>query len=230
MPSGADVEIAAVAVLGRAVEGPARSERARAPRPEPLDMGAVLLAPLDSSAPPRRSRRTARARGAGAKAAFLARRRGGAGRSRRRRGPRGRRCPWGRAPCGRRRRPCRRRRAGAARGRSPGRRRRRRARPGRGRGGDLGDRLDHADLVVDQHGGDEAGALVDALGGEVEVDEAVGPTRGGCRPRSPGAEPFDRVEHAGMFGGEGDDRRVGREAGGGALQRPVGASVAPEVK
>jgi hypothetical protein len=92
--------------------------------------------------------------------------------------------------------------------------------------GELGealDRLDDADLVVDQHGGDEAGAVVDPLGGKVEVDEAVRLDGEDVRFETLGAQPFDRVEHAGMFGGEGDDPApVLGQACGGALEGPVG--------
>src|SRR3546814_326691 len=77
--------------------------------------------------------------------------------------------------------------------------------PAAGDGGDFGDGLDGADLVVDEHGGNEAGAGVDATGEEVEIDEAVRLHGRDIDLETLCSEPLDRIEHAGMFGGEGDD-------------------------
>ena len=108
--------------------------------------------------------------------------------------------------------------------------------------GELGDRLDHADLVVDQHRRDQRGALVDRrFGGWSRSTSPSGPTGKADDIEALSFEPFGGVEHRGMFGGDGDelaplgpleralDRpvdRFGRAAGEGeaALVRPIAVS------
>jgi hypothetical protein len=103
--------------------------------------------------------------------------------------------------------------------------------PGAGHGGDPIDRLDDADLVIDQHRGDEAGAFVDEPIERVEVGGAVGVDGRKLDVEALAAEPFDRVEDAGMFGGKGDDAAfaLGNWAAA-PLRAQLAASVAPEVK
>lgn len=92
-----------------------------------------------------------------------------------------------------------------------------------GDGGHVGDRLNDADLVVDEHRGDEAGPTVDPIREEIEINETVGPDGEDVSLESLPAEPFHRIEHAGMFGGKRDNLapRVGQPRRR-ALQRPVG--------
>ena len=70
---------------------------------------------------------------------------------------------------------------------------------------DLADRLDDADLIVDQHHRDHRGLVVDAASTSVEIDQTVGADRQPDDVEAPSFEPFERVEHRGMLGRDGDD-------------------------
>src|SRR5688572_13688815 len=71
--------------------------------------------------------------------------------------------------------------------------------------GELFDRLDHPDLVIDQHRRDQAGPAADPRGGEIEVDQAVAPDRQYLDLEALPALPFDAVEYASMLASQGDD-------------------------
>jgi hypothetical protein len=89
-------------------------------------------------------------------------------------------------------------------------------------GRDFGDRLDHADLVIHQHCGDDAGAVGDPLGGEIQIDKAVAADREDVDLGADSAQPFGGVEHGGVFRRQSYHAAAfGREAGECALQRPV---------
>ena len=68
----------------------------------------------------------------------------------------------------------------------------------------LGDRLDHADLIVDQHHRDHGGLVVDHRLGHVEIDQAVGADLKADDLDALAFEPFGGVEHRGMLGRDGD--------------------------
>ena len=234
MPVAAEVEIAVIALLGRAVERPARAERSQRASPQRARHGRDRpRAARPAAAPPRRSRRTAPATACPSACRPPARRRGAAARARPRRGPTARRCPWARGSCARRRATMSQAPSGIGTRPKPWTASQKNSAPAAARDrGELGDRLDHADLVVDQHRRDEAGAVVDRGCGERR-------DRPGRRGRPAGSstskpcplEPFDRVEHAGMLGRERDDPR--RSAGSRAaapFSAQLTASVAPEVK
>ena len=64
----------------------------------------------------------------------------------------------------------------------------------------LGDRLDDADLIVDQHHRDQGGLLVDQCLGHLQVDESVRADLEADDFDALAFQPFGRVEHRGMFG------------------------------
>ena len=99
-PVAADVEVAAIALLGAAVERPAGPKR----RPAPPATAARHARgrrrdAATPASPPRRTRRTAPATACPSAARAPARRRGAAAPARRRRASTRRRCPWARGPC-----------------------------------------------------------------------------------------------------------------------------------
>ena len=61
---------------------------------------------------------------------------------------------------------------------------------------DLGERLDRADLVVDEHDRDDRGTGVDRGGDGVEVDDARGRDRQPGHPEALGGEAVARRQHA----------------------------------
>jgi hypothetical protein len=78
-----------------------------------------------------------------------------------------------------------------------------------------------SDFVVDQHGGDQAGAVLEAGGKQMQVDQPVRADRdtSTSKPCSQARRP---IEHASMFGRERDDLAPpDRKASGSAFERPV---------
>ena len=193
-----------IAALGAAVDGPARPERLDRRFPQPLDM--VVIARRNGrprASPRRRSRRTAPATTSPSACPAPARRRGSAVPAPRPCASTGRRFPSARGSCARRSRP------GPARRemRQPAERldriaqHQRAARMRHAR--DLGDRLDHADLVVDHHHRDQQHAFV-----ELAPRDGRGRAARPARPEAPSrsmpcpASHSQRVEHGGMLGGD----------------------------
>ena len=88
---------------------------------------------------------------------------------------------------------------------------------------DLGDRLDHADLVVDQHHRDQQHALVElALEQSSRSSSPSRPDRQDRQVDAPPRQPFAGVEHCRMLGRDRDDpvAALGRLLDR-ALERPV---------
>ena len=74
--------------------------------------------------------------------------------------------------------------------------------------GDLGERLDHTDLVIDQHRRDQPVPSVTPRCDEIEIDEAVGADRQDLDLMTLPGRPLAGVEDAGVFGRKGDDRAL----------------------
>ena len=86
----------------------------------------------------------------------------------------------------------------------------------------LADRLDHADLIVDQHRRDQQRPGVDRLLDQVEIDQPVWPDRQADDLEAPPFEPFERIEHRGMLGRRRDDAVApGSALFSSPLERPV---------
>ncbi len=204
----ADIEIAVVAAVDAAVDGPVGSERVRrAAAHKRCDMIMVAVACARARAsPPRQSRRTAPATASPSACPAPARRRGSAARARRpcastsapmpfgpwilwaetatRSGPSGI-CDPAKAL----HRIAQHQRADAMR-----------------HARDLGDRLDDPDLIVDQHDRDQQRSGRRArLSSSSRSSQAVSPDRQDGEVEPVGRKPLARVEHRGMFGRDGDD-------------------------
>ena len=83
--------------------------------------------------------------------------------------------------------------------------------------GDLGDRLNDSDLVVDQHDADDRDVVADRRCRLVEIDQSVAADAENRQRRAQAFEMAGGIEYAGVLGRDGDDAAA-RLAGRG--QRP----------
>jgi hypothetical protein len=87
---------------------------------------------------------------------------------------------------------------------------------------DLGDWLDHADFIVDQHHRDQEHTIVELPAQVVGVEQAVFPDRQDRQVDPLPGEPLACVEHSGMLGRNGDDPiAISARLFHGALECPV---------
>src|SRR5512141_1229411 len=85
----------------------------------------------------------------------------------------------------------------------------------------FGDRLDHTNLIVDEHDCDNRNAVIQ-LGLHIfEIEQAVGPDGKARKVKAPPLEPLARIEDRGMLGGDRNDSIAALRLFQRALEGPV---------